>query len=300
MKIHYSNEVQSALNDHKPILALESTIIAQGMPYPHNLEFAQQAESICRDQGAVPATIAIINGEIYVGLEKDQIELIARDPSVKKFSRRELGIALSENWHGAATVSATMHIARSAGIRVFATGGIGGVHRGAEDTFDISEDLTALGSIPMVVVSAGAKAILDIGRTLEYLETIGVVVVGYKTSEFPAFYSRHSGFHGIHQVNSAKHIALMYRNHTVSGLHSALVVANPVSEKDEIPARDMERIIASACTSAQEKNISGKKLTPYLLAEIVRATEGRSLKTNRALALNNVGLGAEISREVHK
>ena len=300
MNIHYSNEVQAALNDYKPILALESTIIAQGMPYPHNLEFAQQAESICRDQGAVPATIAFINGEVCVGLEKDQIELIARDPSVKKISRRELGLALSEKWNGAVTVSATMHIALSAGIRIFSTGGIGGVHRSAEDTFDISEDLTALGSIPMVVVSAGAKAILDIGRTLEYLETLGVVVVGYKTSEFPAFYFRHSGFHGIHQVDSAKHIARMYRNHTGCGLHSALLVANPVSKKDEIPARDIEGIIAAACTSAQEKNISGKKLTPYLLAEIVRATGGHSLETNRALALNNVGLGAKISREVHK
>ena len=295
MKINYSQEVQAALDGCKPVLALESTIIAHGMPYPKNLEFAQQAESLCKNQGVVPATVAIINGQVYVGLEKNQIELISKEPLVKKISRRELGFALSRKLHGAVTVSATMHIAHSAGIRVFATGGIGGVHRGVENTLDISEDLSALGSIPMIVVSAGAKAILDIGRTLEYLETSGVLVVGYKTNEFPSFYSRRSGFQGLYQVDSAETIANIHQENLECGLLSALLVANPIQKKDEIPAQDIEEIITSACTSALENNVSGKNLTPYLLAEIVRKTNGRSLDSNRALALNNVALGAEIS-----
>ena len=295
MKINYSQEVQAALDGCKPVLALESTIIAHGMPYPKNLEFAQQAESLCKNQGVVPATVAIINGQVYVGLEKNQIELISKEPLVKKISRRELGFALSRKLHGAVTVSATMHIAHSAGIRVFATGGIGGVHRGVENTLDISEDLSALGSIPMIVVSAGAKAILDIGRTLEYLETSGVLVVGYKTNEFPSFYSRRSGFQGVCQVDSAETIANIHQENLECGLASALLVANPIQKKDEIPAQDIEEIITSACTSALENNVSGKNLTPYLLAEIVRKTNGRSLDSNRALALNNVALGAEIS-----
>jgi pseudouridine-5'-phosphate glycosidase len=299
MKINYSQEVQAALNGCKPVLALESTIIAHGMPYPKNLEFAHQAESLCRNQGVVPATVAIINGQVYVGLEKNQIELISKDVLVKKISRRELGFALSRKLHGAVTVSATMHIAHSAGIRVFSTGGIGGVHRGVENTLDISEDLSALGSIPMIVVSAGAKAILDIGRTLEYMETSGVTVVGYKTNEFPSFYSRHSGFQGIYQVDSAESIANIHQKNLECGLLSALLVANPIQEKDEIPAQEIEAIITSACSKALENNISGKELTPYLLAEIVRKTEGRSLDSNRALALNNVALGAEISLKVH-
>ena len=298
MKINYSQEVQAALDGCKPILALESTIIAHGMPYPKNLEFAQQAESLCKNQGVFPATVAIINGQVYVGLEKNQIELISKEPLVKKISRRELGFALSRKLHGAVTVSATMHIAHSAGIRVFATGGIGGVHRGVENTLDISEDLSALGSIPMIVVSAGAKAILDIGRTLEYMETSGVTVVGYKTNEFPSFYSRRSGFQGVCQVDSAETIANIHQENLECGLASALLVANPIQKKDEIPAQDIEKIIASACSSALENNVSGKKLTPYLLAEIVRKTNGRSLDSNRALALNNVALGAEISLKV--
>ena len=243
MKIHYSHEVRTTFKEKIPVLALESTIISHGMPFPQNLEFASRAESMCRDQGVVPATIAIIKGKIYAGLNKNQIEFIAKDSSVKKVSRREIGLALFSGWSGALTVSATMHIAKAAGIQAFSTGGIGGVHRDAIDTFDISEDLSALSSTPIVIVSAGAKAILDIGKTLEYLETAGVVVLGYKTNEFPAFYSRLSGFNGIHQVDTAEHIANMYKEHIRCQLKSAVLVANPVPIKDEIPAKDMETII---------------------------------------------------------
>ena len=231
MKINYSQEVRTALNDCKPVLALESTIIAHGMPYPKNLEFAQQAESLCRNQGVIPATVAIINGQVYVGLKKNQIEFISKEPLVNKISRRELGFSLSKKLPGAVTVSATMHIAHSAGIRVFATGGIGGVHRGVENTLDISEDLSALGSIPMIVVSAGAKAILDIGRTLEYMETSGVTVVGYKTNEFPSFYSRRSGFQGLYQVDSAETIANNHQDNLDCGMVSAQMVDNPIHKK---------------------------------------------------------------------
>ena len=187
MKIRFSAEVESSLAAGRPVLALESTIITHGMPYPDNIEFALKAESICRQQGVVPATIAIVNGECCVGLEKAQIEFIAKDASVKKVSRRELGIAIAKKWSGGTTVSATMHIAHNSGVSVFSTGGIGGVHQGAENTFDVSQDLIALSQIPMVVVSAGAKAVLDLPKTLEVLETLGVPVLGFETNEFPAF-----------------------------------------------------------------------------------------------------------------
>ena len=211
MKIHTSKDVQLALKSGQPVLALESTIIAHGMPFPDNLKFAQQGESLCRDQGVTPAMIAIINGEIHVGLEKDLLIFIAKDDSVRKTSRRELGIAITEKWNGATTVSSTMYIAHQVGIRVFSTGGIGGVHRGAEYSFDISQDLFALANTPMVVVSAGAKAILDLPKTLEMMETLGITVVGYKTNEFPAFYSQSSGCFGIHSISSSRGIAALFR-----------------------------------------------------------------------------------------
>ena len=297
MKIYYSEEVQDAFSDQTPILALESTIISHGMPYPQNIDFLKEAESICRNSGVVPATIVIISGKIYIGVEKKQIEIIAKDSSVKKVSRREIGTAISKKWHGAVTVSATMQIAFNAGIKVFSTGGIGGVHRNVENTLDISEDLTTLGTIPMIVVSAGAKAILDIGRTLEYLETIGVTVLGYKTGEFPAFYSRRSGLE-IEKINSSVEISDIYRQHTDCNLKSAIMVANPIPKKDEIPTKDINRIIKVACSSARNNGVSGKSLTPYLLTEIVRNTNGKSLDANIALALNNVKLGAKISKKI--
>ena len=294
MKIHTSRDVQLALESGQPILALESTIIAHGMPFPDNLKFAQQGESLCRDRGVTPAMIAIINGEIHVGLEKDLLIFIAEDDGVRKTSRRELGIAIAEKWHGATTVSSTMHIAHQLGISVFATGGIGGVHRGAEYSFDVSQDLLALAEIPMVVVSAGAKAILDLPKTLEMMETLGITILGYKTGEFPAFYSRESGILGIHSVGSDHEIANIYKANISSGISSAVLVANPVPEKDEIPRQEIESVIDRACKSAAELNIIGKNLTPYLLKEIEQKTGGSSLKANKLLALNNISLGINI------
>jgi pseudouridine-5'-phosphate glycosidase len=298
MKIHTSKDVQLALETGQPVLALESTIIAHGMPFPDNLKFAQDGELLCRDRGVTPAMIAIINGEIHVGLEKDLLIFIAENDSVRKTSRRELGIAISEKWHGATTVSSTMHIAHQLGISVFATGGIGGVHRGTEYSFDVSQDLLALSEIPMVVVSAGAKAILDLPKTVEMMETLGITILGYKTNEFPAFYSRKSGVLGIHSVASDRQIANIYKANISSGISSAVLVANPVPEKSEMPRQEIESVIDRACKSAAKLKIIGKNLTPYLLKEIEQKTGGSSLKANKLLALNNISLGINIVKEM--
>ena len=298
MKIHTSKDVQLALETGQPVLALESTIIAHGMPFPDNLKFAQDGELLCRDRGVTPAMIAIINGEIHVGLEKDLLIFIAENDSVRKTSRRELGIAISEKWNGATTVSSTMHIAHKLGISVFATGGIGGVHRGSEHSFDVSQDLSALAEIPMIVVSAGAKAILDLPKTIEMMETLGITVVGYQTGEFPAFYSRESGISEIHSVGSGHEIANVYKANISSGMSSAILVANPIPEKNEIPRQKIESVIDRACKSAMELNIIGKNLTPYLLKELEQKTGGSSLKTNKLLALNNISLGIKIVKEL--
>jgi len=298
MKIHTSKDVQLALETGQPVLALESTIIAHGMPFPDNLKFAQDGELLCRDRGVTPAMIAIINGEIHVGLEKDLLIFIAENDSVRKTSRRELGIAISEKWHGATTVSSTMHIAHQLGISVFATGGIGGVHRGTEYSFDVSQDLLALSEIPMVVVSAGAKAILDLPKTVEMMETLGITILGYKTNELPAFYSRKSGVLGIHSVTSDRQIANIYKANISSGISSAVLVANPVPEKGEIPRQEIESVIDRACKSAAKLKMIGKNLTPYLLKEIEQKTGGSSLKANKLLALNNINLGINIVKEM--
>jgi len=298
MKIRFSAEVESSLVAGMPVLALESTIIAHGMPHPDNVEFALESESICRQQGVVPATIAVIKGECCVGLEKAQIEFIAKDASTKKVSRRELGIAIAKKWSGGTTVSATMHIANQSGLSVFSTGGIGGVHRGAEKTFDVSQDLISLSQIPMVVVSAGAKAVLDLPKTLEALETLGIPVLGFETNEFPAFYSRNSGLCGLLRIESPREAAHVYRKNIETGLNMSTLVVNPVPEKDEIPDNEIENIICGAIKYAREKKIKGKDLTPFLLKEIVKKTDGRSLETNKALAINNVNLGIQISKEL--
>jgi len=298
MKIRFSAEVESSLVAGMPVLALESTIIAHGMPHPDNVEFALESESICRQQGVVPATIAVIKGECCVGLEKAQIEFIAKDASTKKVSRRELGIAIAKKWSGGTTVSATMHIAHQSGLSVFSTGGIGGVHRGAEKTFDVSQDLISLSQIPMVVVSAGAKAILDLPKTLEALETLGIPVLGFETNEFPAFYSRNSGLCGLLRIDSPREAAHVYRKNIETGLNMSTLVVNPVPEKDEIPDNEIENIICGAIKYAREKKIKGKDLTPFLLKEVVKKTDGRSLETNKALAINNVNLGIQISKEL--
>ena len=298
MKIRFSAEVESSLVAGMPVLALESTIIAHGMPHPDNVEFALESESICRQQGVVPATIAVIKGECCVGLEKAQIEFIAKDASTKKVSRRELGIAIAKKWSGGTTVSATMHIAHQSGLSVISTGGIGGVHRGAEKSFDVSQDLISLSQIPMVVVSAGAKAVLDLPKTLEALETLGIPVLGFETNEFPAFYSRNSGLCGLLRIESPREAAHVYRKNIETGLNMSTLVVNPVPEKDEIPDNEIENIICGAIKYAREKKIKGKDLTPFLLKEIVKKTDGRSLETNKALAINNVNLGIQISKEL--
>lgn len=300
MNLNLSTAVQTALEASQPLLAMESTIIAQGMPYPESLDFAQKAEALCREMGVVPATIAIINGVPQVGLDEAQLKFIAHDGSIRKVSRRELGIAASEQWSGATTVSATMHIAHMAGIPVFATGGIGGVHRGAEYSFDVSQDLTALREVPMIVVSAGAKAVLDLPKTIEMLETLGVCVVGYKTNTFPAFYSVDSGLEIPHRVNTAKEIVRLFQKNIETGMTNAILIANPVPLNHEIPRKEMEPVITGAVENARKTGIPGKEVTPFLLEQIVRATDGRSLKTNIALALNNVQLGANIARELSR
>ena len=298
MKIRFSAEVESSLVAGMPVLALESTIIAHGMPHPDNVEFALESESICRQQGVVPAIIAVVKGECCVGLEKSQIEFIAKDASTKKVSRRELGIAIAKKWSGGTTVSATMHIAHQSGLSVLSTGGIGGVHRGAEKTFDVSQDLISLSQIPMVVVSAGAKAVLDLPKTLEALETLGIPVLGFETNEFPAFYSRNTGLCGLLRIESPREAAHVYRKNIEAGLNMSTLVVNPVPEKDEIPDNEIENIICGAIKYAREKKIKGKDLTPFLLKEIVKKTDGRSLETNKALAINNVNLGIQISKEL--
>ena len=293
--IIYTADVLKALNTGKPVVALESTIIAHGMPYPQNLEFAREAEAIAIAYGAEPATIAILGGKVCVGLDDGQLEQLASDPSVSKVATREIGFTLARKGNGATTVSATMSLAQAAGIKVFATGGIGGVHRGAAENFDISADLIELSRTPVIVVSAGAKAILDLPKTLEYLETMSVPVIGYQTDEFPAFYSRKSGLMLSARANFAKKIAATYLAQLEMGISSGILVANPVPEEFDIPLEIMDKHIADALQEAHSKGIEGKALTPLMLGRIVELTGGESLVTNRALALNNVKLAAEIA-----
>jgi len=294
--IIYSAEVSEAISADQPILALESTIVAHGMPYPENLEYAREAEALARKSGAVPATIAILDGTPCIGLEADQLEVLARGEQVEKVATREIGLVCARGQNGATTVSATMHLANLAGIRVFATGGIGGVHQGVEESWDISADLLELSRTPVIVVSAGAKAILDLPRTLEYLETMSVPVIGYRTHEFPAFYSKRSGLKLTASAESAEEIAATFLGQLEHEIKSGVLVANPVPEVSEIPMEQMESIIAYALQEAEKEGVVGKEATPYLLGRIVELTRGQSLSTNRALALNNVSLGAEIAK----
>ena len=294
----FSDEVRSALARKGPVLALESTIIAHGMPYPENLEFAHEAEQAARDHGATPATIAILNGEVCIGLDHDQLELLARGEGIGKVATREIAFVLAGGGHGATTVSATMRLAHLAGISVFATGGIGGVHRGAESDMDISADLIELSRTPVMVISAGAKAILDLPKTLEYLETMGVPVIGYQTDDLPAFYSKHSGISIPQRLDSAKQIARVFHVQQDLKIDSGILVANPLPDEYDIPFEEMNLTIEQALGEARAQGIIGKALTPFLLGRIVELSAGRSLVTNRALALNNVKLGSEIAEEL--
>ncbi len=296
MKI--SEEVFNAIENGKPIVALESTIIAQGMPYPKNVEIALGVEKVVRKEGVIPATIGVLGGKVVVGLNAEEIEYIGKAKNVMKLSTREIPYCLAMKRDGATTVSATSYIAELAGIEVFATGGIGGVHRGASETFDISRDLDELSDRDVVVVSAGAKSILDLPKTLEYLETKGVLVVGFNTDEFPAFYTRKSGLN-ILKVNSAKNIAEIYGKKESLGISSAVLVANPIPKKYEIPKEEVDKWIEQAVKESFDKGVKGKKLTPFLLSRIVEISGGRALEANTELVKNNARVAAKIAKALH-
>jgi pseudouridylate synthase len=291
-----SDEVRDALAAHQPVVALESTIISHGMPYPKNVQTAREVEQIIRDGGAVPATIAVLGGVPRIGLDDVQLDLLGSAKDVRKVSIRDLPYVIARGGHGATTVAATMRLAALAGIRVFVTGGLGGVHRGGELSMDISADLTELSLTDVAVVSAGVKSLLDIGRTLEVLETLGVPVVTVGSDDFPSFYSRSSGFTSPLRLDTAAEIAAAMRAKWVLGLAGGVVVANPIPLTDEIPQAQISALIEQAITEAGQQGISGAAITPYLLGRIVELSGGESLRANIALVKHNAGLGAEIAR----
>ncbi len=289
------NEIRDAIEGGSPVVALESTIISHGMPYPTNLEVAREAEERVRAAGGVPATIAVLDGSVRVGLSAREIERLATEQGLLKISRRDLAWAVSGGLSGATTVCATMLIAHLAGVSVFATGGIGGVHRGVEYTGDISADLEELARTPIVVVSAGAKAILDLSKTLEYLETRGVPVIGYGTGEMPAFYSRSSGVSLDLRADTPDEIAGTYRVGRQLGLTSGVLVANPIPQEHEIPFSVMESYIDTAVSEMERRHIRGKEVTPFLLAKIAELSGGDSLEANIHLLQNNIDLACRIA-----
>ena len=291
----YSDEVLAARAAGKPIVALESTIISHGMPYPQNVQTAREVEQIIRDGGAVPATIAIIDGKICVGLSDAQLEQLSHTEGVLKVSRRDLPYVLSQKKLGATTVAATMICADLAGIRVFVTGGIGGVHRGAQTSFDISADLQELAHTSVAVVCAGAKSILDLPLTLEYLETHGVPVVSVGQAQFPAFFTRESGLNADFQLDDAVALADFISTKWQLGLSGGVVVANPVPEAHAMPKAEIDAMTEQALREADEQGVCGKAVTPFLLARIKQLTGGRSLDTNIALVKNNARLGAALA-----
>ena len=298
--LHFSEEVLAARAAGKPVVALESTIISHGMPYPQNVQTAREVEQIIRDGGAVPATIAIIDGKICVGLSDAQLEQLGNTAGVLKVSRRDLPYVLSQKKLGATTVAATMICADLAEIRVFVTGGIGGVHRGAETSFDISADLQELAHTSVAVVCAGAKSILDLPLTLEYLETHGVPVVSVGQAQFPAFFTRESGLNADFQLDSAVELVDFIRTKWQLGLNGGVVVANPVPSEHAMPKAEIDAMTEQALREADAQGISGKAVTPFLLERIKQLTEGRSLSTNIALVKNNAVLGAELAVELAK
>lgn len=293
--IQYSAEVRAAKDAGQPIVALESTIITHGMPYPQNIEVAAQVEQDIRDAGAVPATIAVIDGVLNIGLESDQLRALGQAQSVAKLSRADMAACLATGGTGATTVAATMIAAHYAGIEVFATGGIGGVHQGAETSFDISADLHELAQTPVTVVAAGAKAILDLAKTLEVLETLGVPVIAHGQDEFPAFWSAKSPLAAPLRMDSAEDIAKAHAARRALGLPGGQLVANPIPQTDQIAAEELAPIIASAQADAETHRITGKGVTPYLLQRIYEQTNGRSLTANIALVRNNARLAAGIA-----
>ncbi len=293
-------EIQQAIAENRPVVALESTILSHGMPFPENLGFAHKVEEIVRGAGAVPATTAIIGGKLKVGLNADELEIMCRANDVGKVSRRDVAVYLATGKTGATTVATTMLIASLAGIRVFATGGIGGVHRGATETMDISADLQELAHTPVAVVCAGAKSILDIGLTLEYLETMGVPVLGMDTEDFPAFYCRRSGFKVDYRLKNPAEAARVIKTKWDVGLAGGVLIANPIPEEYELDFDKMESVINEALAMAKEQGIHGKNTTPFLLASIKDLTGGESLASNLQLAYNNARAASRIAVEYSK
>lgn len=295
-----SPEVSQALADSQPVVALESTIIAHGMPYPKNISTALEVESEIRKKGAVPATIAILEGKLKVGLSKEEMEFLGKSDTVSKVSRRDIPYVVATKGNGATTVASTMIVAAMAGIKVFVTGGLGGVHRGVEKTMDISADLQELANTNVAVVCAGVKSILDIGLTLEYLETYGVPVLGYQTNDFPAFYTRKSGFGVDYRIDSALELAQVINAKWDLDLKGGVVIGNPVPEKYQMEKEAIDKVIEQALIKCEQLKIKGKEITPFLLSEIKEVTEGKSLETNIQLVLNNARVGAELAVEMSK
>lgn len=289
----FSEEVKTALATDQPVVALESTVIAHGLPQPQNLATARQLEQIVRDEGAVPATIGVIDGGLSVGLSRDEIELLATHDDVKKLSTRDLSIALAESWHGATTVASTMWIAQRAGIKVFATGGIGGVHRGSLP--DVSADLPELARTPMIVVCSGAKIVLDLPATREWLETHSVTVVGYGCDELPAFYSRSSRLAVDVRCDSPEQVAHLFRSQRKLEIDSALLVTVPVPAGAEVETSFLESVLNDALTEAERKRIAGRDVTPFLLSRMAEQSEGKTLRANIALLENNASVAAQIA-----
>ncbi|MCP4148538.1 MAG: pseudouridine-5'-phosphate glycosidase [bacterium] len=293
--LDFNGEVAQALADKRPVVALESTIIAHGMPYPENVATAAEVENIIRDKGAVPATIALLKGKIKIGLTEEELDYLGSAPNIEKVSRRDLPFIIAGKKDGAVTVAGTMICAAAAGIRVFVTGGIGGVHRGVASSWDISADLTELMNTSVAVISAGVKSILDIGKTLEVLETYGVPVIGYKTADFPAFYSRKSGFPVDFRIDTPREVAACLKAKWELGLEGGVLIANPVPQKDAFDETAINAAIDTALKEAGEKGIKGKNITPFLLDKVKQITEGKSLVTNIALVKHNAASGAEIA-----
>jgi pseudouridylate synthase len=301
MKVKLTPEVKAALAKKKPVVALESTIIAHGMPYPQNLDMARDVEKVIRSEGAVPATIAVVDGQLRAGLTDKELGRFAKEgPGILKVSTRDLPFVVARKMNGATTVASTMRIAAMAGIHIFATGGIGGVHRGAEKTFDVSADLTEFAKSNVAVVTAGAKSILDLALTLEVLETQGVPVVGFGTDEFPAFFSRQSGHLLTLRADTAKEVAAMMKAKWAMGLDGGMVVANPIPAEHEIPFGQMAPHIERAVAEANSSGIHGKDVTPFLLKRITEITGGRSLTANLQLVLHNARIAAQIAKEFSK
>ncbi|NBI06726.1 pseudouridine-5'-phosphate glycosidase [Senegalia massiliensis] len=296
--IEIKDEVKKALDENKPVVSLESTIISHGMPYPQNVETARKVEKLVRENGSIPATIAILDGKIKVGLNDDELEYLGKAKDVVKTSRRDLPFILSKKLNGATTVASTMIISEMVGIKVFATGGIGGVHRNAQETFDISADLMELANTNVAVVCAGAKSILDIGLTLEYLETHGVPVVGFGTDEFPAFYTRKSGFGVDYKVENTKELAEAINMKWKLNLNGGIVIGNPIPTEYEMDSDMINNVIENSVKEAEENNIKGKEATPYLLSKIKDVTKGKSLEANIKLVYNNAIVGSKLAYDL--